>query len=262
MLREIVQIDEEKCDGCGECVPACHEGALKVVDGKVKLLADHLCDGLGDCLGECPRGAIRIDRREADDFDEDAVAVHLKQRDVDPSRVGAVPISPSPGGGCPSNQFVQLDPGRSPGQQDHQGDATSQLSHWPVQLRLLSPSAPVLRGARLLLSADCVPVAFPNFHQKLLQGKAVAVACPKLDNPQGYIEKLSEMIRINDLQDITVAHMQVPCCSGLLMMALEARRASGKSVPLTDMVIGVQGEVLARREVPDEVAAPTGRASA
>ncbi len=257
MLREIVVIDEEKCDGCGDCVPACHEGALEVVDGKVKLLAEQLCDGLGDCLGECPRDAIRTEKREADDFDEEAVAVHLKQRDVSRSHGGAVPNSPSPGGGCPSNQFVQLDPGPSRGQRTKQGDATSELGHWPVQLRLLSPSAPVLRGASLLLSADCVPVAFPDFHQELLQGRAVAVACPKLDDPRGYIEKLTEMIRLNELQDITVAHMQVPCCSGLLMMALEARRASGKSVPLTDMVIGIKGEVLARREVPDEAVIST-----
>lgn len=252
MLREIVTIDEEKCDGCGQCVPACHEGALQVVDGKVKLLADRLCDGLGDCLGECPQGAIQIDQREAEDFDEEAVAVHLKQRDLPGARESVIAgIQPS-GGGCPSSQFVQLDPGGPRGHQTHEDHMPSELSHWPVQLRLLSPAAPILRGAHLLLSADCVPVAFPGFHQELLKGRAVAVACPKLDDPRGYTEKLSEMIRLNELQEITVAHMQVPCCSGLLMLALEARRASGQNVPVTEIVIGVQGEVLARREVPDE----------
>jgi NAD-dependent dihydropyrimidine dehydrogenase PreA subunit len=252
MPREIITIDEEKCDGCGLCIPACHEGALELVNGKIQLVAEKLCDGLGDCLGECPQGALKVEAREADAFDEVAVAARMReiqhQGGNGPS-TGKVPAA------CPSSQFVQLDQNKlAAGDSCISMPSESALTHWPVQLRLLPPTAPAFRGANLLLSADCVPVAFPAFHQELLKGKAVAVACPKLDDSRGYVEKLTEIIRCNDLQGITVAHMQVPCCSGLLMMVLQARRSSGKNLPVLDIVIGTQGEVLARRGVPEEVA--------
>ena len=246
MPREIIVIDEEKCDGCGICIPACHEGALELVEGKIRLIADKLCDGLGACLGECPKGALRIEAREAEDFDEVAVAAHLRERQRTEGPEGLQPVA-----ACPSSRFVQIHQpptgtGSSP---ESFGNIPSALSHWPVQLRLLSPTAPAFRGASLLLTADCVPVAVPEFHRKLLRGRAVAVACPKLDDARAHLEKLVNIINHNDLRDITVAHMQVPCCSGLLMLALEARRAAGKDVPVVDMVIGTGGEVLARREV-------------
>jgi len=257
MPREIVIIDEEKCDGCGLCIPACQEGALQVVNGKAKLLANNLCDGLGACLGHCPQDAIRIEQREAEEFDEAAVAAHLGQRksdgDHDPSVASSSPEErEAPPCACPSGQFAQLERTESNGESAPSVER-SELTHWPVQLRLLPPSAPVLRNASLLLAADCVPVAFPGFHQNLLRGRAVAVACPKLDDPRGYQEKLAEMIRLNDLKDITVAHMQVPCCSGLVNMVTEARRASGKTVPILELVISPGGELIARGEIHDEV---------
>jgi ferredoxin len=256
MQREIIVIDEEKCDGCGQCIPACHEGALELVNGKVSLVADKLCDGLGACLGECPQGALHVETREADGFDEAAVGVRLKELQTKETPAHGSPkvlahFEANAGKACPSQRFVQLEQTGSAASQAE--DIPTELTHWPVQLRLLPPTAPVFRGASFLLSADCVPVAFPNFHQKLLRGKTVAVACPKLDDPRGYVDKLTEIIRRNDLQEITVAHMEVPCCSGLLMMVLEARRLSGSSVPVVDMTIGTRGDVLARREVPDEV---------
>jgi NAD-dependent dihydropyrimidine dehydrogenase PreA subunit len=254
MLREIICIDEEKCDGCGQCIPACHEGALELVHGKVRLVADKLCDGLGACLGECPQGALRVETRSAEGFDDAAVAMRLNelQRGMSPSNGSSRHVldhvEAAGRHACPSQRFVQLEQ-----QEDLSprpiADIPSRLTHWPVQLRLLPPTAPVLQGASLLLTADCVPVALPDFHQKLLQGKAVAVACPKLDDARGHLEKLTEIIRRNELEGITVAHMEVPCCSGLLMMAVEARRLSGKSVPVVDVTIGTRGEVLARKEV-------------
>jgi Fe-S-cluster-containing hydrogenase component 2 len=259
MQREIIVIDEEKCDGCGQCVPACHEGALEVVKGKVKLVAEKLCDGLGDCLGECPQGALQVVKQEADDYDE--VAVEARIMEIQAKQAQAARVSPAAltqiettaGQSCPSKRFVQL--GQTTAAAGAAEDIPTELTHWPVQLRLLPPTAPVFKDASLLLAADCVPVAFPNFHQKLLRGKSVAVACPKLDDARAHLEKLTEIIRLNDLKEITVAHMEVPCCSGLLMMTLEARRMSGKSVPILDMTIGTQGEVLTQKEVPEEAPA-------
>ena len=254
MQREIIVIDEDKCDGCGQCIPSCQEGALELVNGKARLVADKLCDGLGACLGECPRDALHVETRDVDAFDEEAVDVRLKELQARKvasygSHQALAHIEAAAGRACPSQRFIQLEQkGRAPSITE---DIPTELTHWPVQLRLLPPTAPVFRGASLLLAADCVPVAFPNFHQKLLRGNTVAVACPKLDDAQGHLDRLTEIIRHNDLQEITVAHMEVPCCSGLLMMAVEARRLSGKNVPVVDLMIGTRGEVLARREVPN-----------
>jgi ferredoxin len=259
MIREMVFIDEEKCDGCGQCVPACQEGAIQIINGKARLVADNLCDGLGACLGHCPRDAIRIERRDADAYDEAAVARHLgarTQSEPDPVTPPAPPPAPMHGG-CPSAKFIQLgEPAPSPaGSASTQPAAPTALRQWPVQLRLLPPQAPMLRGADLLLSADCVPYAMPDFHARLLDGRAVAVACPKLDDPTGYVEKLADMIRLNDFRRITVARMEVPCCAGILMMVLEACKRSGVSVPVHDVVVSTRGEVLAERTLTDELAA-------
>jgi Fe-S-cluster-containing hydrogenase component 2 len=267
MIRDIVSIDEELCNGCGECVPACAEGAIRIVSGKAKLLSDRLCDGLGACLGHCPQGAIRIERRKAAEFDE-AAAQHQAIQGRRPNREAAhahPPLgmtNPYLHAGCPSSRLAQFEkpsrrsdavPAGCPGGSG--GEAASELTHWPVQLRLLPSTAPVLSGARLLVAADCVPVAYAGFHSNLLRDHAVVIACPKLDDPRGYIEKLAEMISSNELTEITVAHMEVPCCMGILHTVLEARRLAGSDIPVNEVVISIRGQVMARRQVPAEAMA-------
>jgi len=252
MLREIVSIDEERCNGCGLCIPACQEGAIQLIDGKARLVAENLCDGLGACLGHCPQDAIRIERREAEGFDESAVEQHAADQAPDPAPVNT---RPGPPAGCPSARFGRLGDqhvGEPVANADDDGESASELRQWPVQLRLLPPTAPMLRGARLLLAADCVPVACGDFHRRMLRGRALAIACPKLDDPTGYIEKLTQIIRANNLAELEVVHMEVPCCTGLLRMAAEARRRSGCDVPLVDTVVSIEGRVLSRRRVPVE----------
>jgi len=270
MLREIVTIDEELCDGCGRCVPACAEGALRIVNGKARLVADRLCDGMGACLGHCPKGAIKIEYREADAFDEAAVAAAMPypahRREVDSGPGDRSPAMPpvcgndlaQQAGGCPGSRLRMLEaapaaPGSGCGGAALSAEApASALRHWPVQLRLLPATAPVLRGCRLLVSADCVPFAYAGFHGDLLAGRAVVIACPKLDDTRGYVEKLAQMIQVNQPRDITVAHMEVPCCNGILMAVLEARALSESDVPVHDVVISVDGRVLRRRSLSDE----------
>jgi NAD-dependent dihydropyrimidine dehydrogenase PreA subunit len=266
MIREVVKIDENKCNGCGLCVPACHEGAIKIVNGKARLVEDRLCDGLGACLGHCPQDAITIERREPAEFSEEAVASHPRGEappaaQAPVAMAGGCPGSQfrslqerSGGSGCPSSRFAQFGSVASakPSSPIAGTGAASELTHWPVKLRLLNPVAPVLQGASLLVAADCVPVAFPSFHSRMLRGHAVVIGCPKFDDVEAYTAKLTAMIQHNDLAEIVVAHMEVPCCTGLLMAVLEARRAAGCSVPVVDVVIGIQGDVLSRREVPVE----------
>lgn len=282
MLREIVLIDDEKCDGCGLCVPACHEGAIRIIAGKARLVADNLCDGLGACLGHCPQDAIRIERREAAEFDEVAVEAHLgpagqaaepvaglEQAPV-PASLPVRASGPEPGhaGGCPSQRFVRLagearqSPAPGPCPESLSVPAAtskpaSELGQWPVQLRLLPPRAPVFQDADLLLAADCVPFALPDFHQRLLRGRAVAIACPKLDDTSGYVAKLTEIMAANRLRSITVVHMEVPCCTGILSMALQARAQSGIDLPVEDVVISVRGDVLGSRQIPADASLGT-----
>ena len=231
MLREMVTIDEELCDGCAQCIPACHEGALRIIGGKARLVSERLCDGLGACLGHCPRGAIRIERREAAAFDE----AHL------PVREGA--------GGGSEHQQANPHPTLSLGGGGI-ASVSSALRQWPVQLHLVSPLAPFLRWARLLVAADCVPVAYAGFHAEMLREHAVVIACPKLDDTHGYVDKLAEMIRHDDLAELTVVHMEVPCCIGILHAVLAARQAAKSSLPVNDITIGTRGQVLARRQIP------------
>ncbi len=223
MIRKIVRIDEEKCDGCGLCVPACHEGALRIIDGKARLVGENLCDGLGDCLGECPRGAIEIIEREADAYDEATVAARTaKSRSAESTPAASPDVTGLP----------------------------SELTHWPVQLHLVPPTAPWLDSARLLVCADCVAYAVGDFHQRFLRDRTLVIACPKLDDVSGYLEKLTAMIRDNDLVDITVARMEVPCCGGISQLVAEARRRSGRGVPLREMIVSVRGEIAIEREIP------------
>lgn len=271
MIREIVTIDEELCDGCGVCIPACHEGALQIVNGKARLVSDRYCDGLGACLGHCPRGAIKIERREADAFDEAAVAAYARSADALSSHE-CCPTTRSAAGaedqplecGCPGSCVTTFrdrtgvaDAAAADCGSSH-GERRSELTHWPVQLRLVPPNAPFLRGARLVVAADCVPVAYPEFHAKLLRGRAVVIGCPKFDDLESYVAKLAEMIRANALRDIVVARMEVPCCTGIVYAVDEARRRANVDIQITEVVVGTRGEVVAERIVPVETAASSG----
>lgn len=250
VIRKIIKIDEALCNGCGNCVPACAEGALEIIDGKARVIADLYCDGLGACLGECPTGALTIEEREADEFDEHAVEQMLEARkkrpEAAPSRV-----LPMAGGGCPSTRMVQ-----SFGATDTEepapagGPVESALSHWPIQIMLVPPTAPFLKGADLLVLADCVAVAFPSLHRDLLKGKRVMMGCPKFDDLQAYIEKFSQICKLSGIRSITSAVMEVPCCSALPVVVRKGMEASGVKIPMEEVVISVRGKVLERRPMP------------
>lgn len=250
--REIVRIDESLCDGCGDCVPSCAEGAIQVVDGKARLVSDVYCDGLGACLGHCPRGAITIVERDAAAFDAAAVEARLAARPAppEPARVPAPPH----GGGCPGSRpqafggapFVPFAEPRG----DAAAPAPSRLRHWPVQLHLVPPTAPFFAGADVVLAADCVAFAMGDFHQRFLTGRSLAIACPKLDSQQEiYLQKLVAMIDDAAIASLTVVVMEVPCCSGLVRLAQEAVARAGRPVPLRVAVVGTRGEVLVEQQV-------------
>ena len=233
VLRKVVRIDEEKCSGCGVCIPACAEGALKIVDGKAKLVSDKYCDGLGACLGECPEGAITIEEREADDFDQTAVRHHVEQHSHAKETLPC---------GCPSASVTRLERREVETISPPSTRQESMLGNWPVQLALVPPGAPFLQGADVVLAADCVPFAYPGFHCDFLKDHALLVACPKLDDFQAHLAKLTEILRRSKVESITVVRMEVPCCSGLTHMAEEAIRLTGKKIPLSEVVIGIQGD--------------------
>ena len=249
-VRKIVLIDEEKCSGCGLCVPACAEGAIKIIDGKARLVAEIYCDGLGACLGECPEGAITIEERQAELYDEKATEEHLKRIGRDPAAAHATSTSaehrpaPSHFGGCPGSQMRTIEPTAQPVQEEGE-KIVSRLRQWPIQLHLVPPFAPFLQGADLLIAADCSAFAYAEFHRDLLEGKQIVIGCPKLDDIAYYQEKITEMIKQNDLKSITVIHMEVPCCFGLVQAARMALEASGKDTPFHDVEISVGG-VLSR----------------
>ena len=245
MIRKIVRIDEGKCNGCGLCVPACAEGAIRIVNGKAVLSADNLCDGLGACLGECPQDAISIIEREADEFSETAVAEHLGQAPV--AVQGEQPRKPvhdhrtAHHGGCPGARVISLaPPAPSPAAREEQ---PSMLRQWPVQLHLAPINAPYFQGADLLITADCVPFAYADFHRDFLAGKAVVVGCPKLDDNNFYREKLTELFRASAIKSVTVLRMEVPCCGGIVMAARQALAAAGRDIPFHEVTITIRGEV-------------------
>lgn len=251
--RKIVEIDEEKCDGCGLCVSSCAEGAIRIVGGKARLVSDTYCDGLGACLGHCPRGAITIIQREASEFDEAAAAMHAKnppaaahvpQRScpgsmaLDLRQLPTIPLAAPTAAGVP-DQGKASNPNRSA------TETISGLANWPVQLRLVPVQAPYLRGADLLLVADCVPFACADFHQRFLDGRPVAIACPKLDDARPYVDKLAEIIQVARIRRITVVRMEVPCCTGLVRIAQAAIERSSAEVPLDDVTISIRGQEMA-----------------
>ncbi|MDK2822927.1 MAG: hypothetical protein PWQ67_1936 [Clostridia bacterium] len=243
VMRKIVHIDEEKCNGCGLCIPSCHEGAIQIINGKAKLVADNLCDGLGNCLGECPQDAIQIIEREADEFDEEAVQLRLEQlkQTTSNQHIGSCPGSrPQFFGGCPGSRTQSFTQETT----SEKVNINSELRQWPVQLHLVPVNAPYFQNADLLVAADCVPIAYANFHQELLKEKAVAIACPKLDNTAPYVNKLTEIIKYNNIKSITIARMEVPCCGGLSMLVKKAIEQSGVDVPVKEKIIGVRGNIL------------------
>jgi NAD-dependent dihydropyrimidine dehydrogenase PreA subunit len=237
--RKIVKIDEEKCTGCGLCIPNCAEGALQIVDGKAKLMSEKFCDGLGACLGYCPEDAITVIEREAEDFDEKAVEALLHKK-------GETQPKPQPQpafNGCPSSRSINFKVNEIESNREVIGSSVSMLSHWPVQLKLVPINAPYFQDADLLIAADCVPFAYPNFHQDFLKGKVVVVGCPKLDDVQFYKEKLTEIFRANSIKSVTVPYMEVPCCFGLVKATEDAIAASGKNIPLKRIKIGIRGDI-------------------
>jgi NAD-dependent dihydropyrimidine dehydrogenase PreA subunit len=245
--RKIIQIDEEKCDGCGQCVISCAEGALTIEDGKAKVISENLCDGLGACIGECPQGALEIIEREAAEFDEEAVEEHLAAKGSRSPKETLQPIT-----GCPSARiqtFVPVAGCEKANQPAVFGDEASALSHWPVQIRLVPPTAPFLKGADLLVVADCVPVAFPSLHRDFLQGKAVMIGCPKFDNAQEYIQKFAAIFGKAGIRSITTVVMEVPCCSGLPGIVAKALALAGRHIPTEEVVISTRGKIIEHRKV-------------
>ena len=239
--RAMIKIDEDLCNGCGDCITSCAEGALEIVDGKAKLVSENFCDGLGACLGECPTGALTIEERDADDFDEEAVAVHLAAQKQESAP--ACPGSASPVGGCPGSRLQEILAG--PAAKESVEVTPSRLSHWPIQLTLVPPTAPFLRDADLLLCADCVPFAMFDFHQRYLaSGRPILIACPKLDNIEPYIEKMGVILESAGLKSLTIVRMEVPCCGGLRHIVRTAMANTGATVPVQEHIIGISGEHL------------------
>jgi len=210
-VRKIVRIDEEKCNGCGLCMPSCHEGALQIINGKARLVSEIYCDGFGACLGECPQGAITIEERAAEEFNEKAVKARFEKKEKKPT----IPTIAS---------------------------KSSALAQWPIQLHLVNPKAPYFQDADLMVVADCVPFAYSNFHQDFLKEKSIVVGCPKLDDVEFYEEKLAEIFRQSKIKSITVVNMEVPCCYGLHYIVKKAMERSGKNIPIEQMIIGIKGE--------------------
>jgi NAD-dependent dihydropyrimidine dehydrogenase PreA subunit len=234
-MRKIVRIDEDKCNGCGVCVPACAEGALQIIDGKAKLINEIYCDGLGACLGKCPEGAITIEETVAGEFDEAATKRHLEKENPARYKVSS---------GCPSTLMAQFK-----GHETKKGssiEATNKhslLSHWPVQLTLVPPAAPFLQESDVVLVGDCVPFAYPRFHEGFLKDHSLLVACPKLDDFQAHLNKLTDIIKHSSIKSITVVRMEVPCCSGLVHMVNTALQLTGKDIPVKEVIVGIQGDL-------------------
>jgi Pyruvate/2-oxoacid:ferredoxin oxidoreductase delta subunit len=278
MQREIIKIDEKKCTGCGLCVPGCPEGALQIIDGKARLISDLFCDGLGACIGECPEGAISIEKREAEPYDEHKVMenivkagpntikahlAHLKEHGELTLLTEAMNVLREKGldipagfekgasaqygqasGGCPGSRMIDFS--RENERPGATGDVSSRLTQWPVQLHLVSPLAPYYHNADVVLAADCTAYALGDFHQRFLKAKSLAIACPKLDTGMDiYLTKLTALIDESKINSLTIIIMQVPCCGGLVQLALKALSQATRKIPVKKVVVGIKGEILA-----------------
>jgi ferredoxin len=248
LIRPIIRIDEDKCDGCGLCATACHEQAIVIVNGKARLVSESHCDGLGDCLGECPRGAITIERREAEAYDEEAVRKAQEKKTFGET----LPC------GCPGTMARSLKEVSLPDLCEEAGDrarektkepAVSRLANWPVQLALVPVSAPYLKGASLVLAADCTAFACPDFHDRFLEGKILLMGCPKLDDAASYEEKVGEILSENGIEDVEVVFMEVPCCSGLVRLVQSAIERARVPVSLTLTKVGIHGAILGKETI-------------
>lgn len=237
--RAVLKINEELCNGCGQCASACREGAIRMVGGKARLVSESYCDGLGTCIGECPVGALTLKEREADVFTPDKADPHSHED-------GSEQVTHS----CPHSAPRSL-PGEARPARDHDpgASAPSALRNWPVQISLVPVHVPYLAGADLLISADCVPFSLAGFHERLLAGKVLMVGCPKLDDADEYREKLARIFSLNDIRSVEVAYMEVPCCGGLVRLVQEALQAAGKAIPCTLTKISIEGELLERRVI-------------
>lgn len=241
-IRKIISIDEYKCNGCGQCIVDCAEAALQIVNGKAKLIKEIYCDGLGACIGSCPTGALTLIQREADPFDEQETERHVYETRKKQASTKEEPC------GCPGSIAVDFTERRFTCQTS--ADVVPELTNWPVQLKLIPVNAPYLQNADLLLAADCTAFSTINFQSRFIKGKKLIIACPKLDDAQLCYEKLTEMFKENSIKSITVVRMEVPCCGGLIHIAKDALSASGKSIPLNEVVIGIKGEILKESSIP------------
>lgn len=271
MKRDVIKINEEKCNGCGSCVTGCPEGALQVIDGKARLVSDLFCDGLGACIGDCPEGAIEIEKREAEPYDEykvmenivkagpNVTKAHLKhlhehgqtkylnealsflnEKNIEvPDYEEEAPLAC----GCPGSAMQVPEPKSGSGESPQ--ILSAELGNWPVQLQLLNPNAPYLKNADLLITADCVPFAYPNFHQRFLKDKILIILCPKLDKTiDEYVDKLTEIFTKQDIKSITIVHMEVPCCSGIEVIVKRALEKAQKNIIIKDYTISINGEII------------------
>lgn len=239
MKRRIIEIDEQKCNGCGACAAACHEGAIAMENGKAKLMRDDYCDGLGDCLPACPTGAITFVEREAAVYDENAVLENKRKKMQEKMQKEGMTLPC----GCPGTQSRKIERGQADRDEAPRGEAVSRLSQWPVQIKLVPTNAPYFDGAKLLIAADCTAYAYASFHERFIRGHITLVGCPKLDGVD-YSEKLTEIIRGNDVKSVTVVRMEVPCCGGLEQAAKAALQKSGKFIPWQVVTISTDGRIL------------------
>ena len=237
MIRKIIYIDEEKCNGCGLCASACHEGAIDMVDGKAKLVRENFCDGFGDCLPNCPTGAITFEEREAPEYDEAAVKKAQEAKKMSEMK------HEHPTGGCPGSRIMQFKQNEAENVPVSAGTPVSRLAQWPCQIKLVPTQAPFFDGAKLLIAADCTAYAYANMHEEFMRGKVTIIGCPKLDDVD-YTDKLTAIIRDNDISNVTIVRMEVPCCGGLQLAAQKALQASGKFIPWQVVTISRDGNIL------------------